>query len=128
MCELLFQRAACVLSVSVYVFLTTCQSGAATHRSVLRSQVILQTRLGLVGFPAVGAVEQQLLQLGLLLPTLPHVVHVSHDAAERCTAALTGKAKDSSASSPSITPATASLPLWSTLTFRVSSGFCADCL
>lgn len=67
--------------------------GAATHRSVLRFQVILQARFGLVGFPTVGAVEQQLLQLGLVLPALPHVVHVSHDAAERRAAALTGKVK-----------------------------------
>lgn len=79
-----------VLSVSV----RCVRLGAATHRRVLWSQVILQTRFGLVGFPAVGAVEQQLLQLGLLLPTLPHVVHVSHDAAERCAAALTGKGRD----------------------------------
>lgn len=64
-----------------------------THWSVLRSQVILQTGFGLVGFPTVRAVEQQLLQLGLLLPTLPHVVHVSHDAAERRVAALTEKLK-----------------------------------
>lgn len=67
--------------------------GAVTHGSVLRSQVILQTRFGLVGFPTVGAVEQQLLQLRLLLPTLPHVVHVSHDAAECCITALREKLK-----------------------------------
>lgn len=55
--------------------------------------MILQTRFGLVGFPTVGAVEQQLLQLRLLLPTLPHMVHVSHDAAECRVAALTQKLK-----------------------------------
>lgn len=69
---------------------------AATHGSVLGLQVILQARFGLVGFPAVAAVKQQLLQLGLLLATLPGVVHVSHNAAERCTAALTRRAKDES--------------------------------
>lgn len=77
-----------------YQHQSTVTWAAATHGRVLGFQVILQTRPGPVGFPTVGAVEQQLLQLGLLLPTLPHVVHVSHDAAERCTAALRGKVRD----------------------------------
>lgn len=59
-----------------------------THRSVLWFQVVLQTGLGLVGFPTVRAIQQHLLQLGLLLPTLLHVVHVAHDAGEGSGTAL----------------------------------------
>lgn len=64
-----------------------------THGSVLGLQVVLQTCLGPVGFPTVGAIEQHLLQLGLLLPTLLHVVHVAHDAGEGSVTALKRKEK-----------------------------------
>lgn len=50
--------------------------------------MVLQTGLGLVGFPTVRAIQQHLLQLGLLLPTLLHVVHVAHDAGEGSGTAL----------------------------------------
>ena len=55
--------------------------------------MVLQTSFGLVGFPAVGAVQQHLLQLRLLLPTLLHVVHVAHDAGERSVTALRRRKK-----------------------------------
>lgn len=70
-----------------------------THRSVLWLQVVLQTSLGLVGFPAVRAIQQHLLQLRLLLPTLLHVVHVAHDAGEGSGTALKIK-KHLTSSSP----------------------------
>lgn len=58
---------------------------------MLRFQVVLQTSLGLVGFPTVRAVQQHLLQLRLLLPTLLHVVHVAHDAGKGSVTALQRK-------------------------------------
>lgn len=58
------------------------------HRCVLRSQVILQPRLGSVRLPAVRAVQQHLLQLRRLLAALLHVVHIAHDAGEGGGAAL----------------------------------------
>lgn len=54
-------------------------------------QVVLQTSLGFVCFPTMGAIQQQLLQLRLFLPTLLHVVHIAHDAGEGSSAALGNK-------------------------------------
>lgn len=113
-----------------------------THRCMLWFQVVLQTSLRFVRFPTVGAIQQHLLKLRLLLSTLLHVVHIAHDAGEGSVTALWEKTKtlhQSFIKAWSLLNVSylisyikwmcfVILPLWSILICPVSSGFCAVCL